>query len=79
MKEALILMILIGVAVVLTTGHQAEEGAGESAEAAVGAGEAGGGEEADGGCPAEGGAGVLSMPYHLWEKAAPPPLPRALL
>lgn len=58
MKEALILMILIGVAVVLTTGHQAEGGAGESAEAALGAGEAGGGEEADGGCPAEGRAGV---------------------
>lgn len=42
----------------VTTGHQTEEGAGESAEAALGAGEAGGREEADGGLAAEGGAGV---------------------
>lgn len=50
-------MTLTGCTVV-TTGHQTEEGAGESAEAAVGAGEAGGREEADGSLPAEGGAGV---------------------
>lgn len=42
----------------VTTGHQTEEGAGESAEAALGAGEAGGGEAADGSLAAEGGTGV---------------------
>lgn len=42
----------------VTTGHQTEEGAGESAEAALGAGEAGGGEEADGSLAAEGRTGV---------------------
>lgn len=42
----------------VTTGHQTEEGAGESVEAALGAGEAGGGEEADGSLAAEGGTGV---------------------
>lgn len=51
-------MTLIGVTVIVTTGHQTEEGAGESAEAAVGAGEAGGREEASGSLPAEGGARV---------------------
>lgn len=58
MKEALILVILIGVTIVITTGHQTEEGAGDSVEAAMGAGEAGGREEADGSLPAESGAGV---------------------
>lgn len=47
-----------GFTVTVTTGRQTEGGAGEPAEAAVGAGEAGGREEADGGLPAEGRAGV---------------------
>lgn len=67
MREALILMILAGVTVIVTTGHQTEEGTGESVEAAVGAGEAGGREEADGRPPAEGGAGVRGqgLPWPL--------------
>lgn len=72
MKEALILMVLIGVTVIVTTGHQTEEGTGESVEAAVGAGEAGGREEADRSLPAESGAGVCVR------RAAPTPLSQSL-
>ena len=43
---------------VVTTGNQTEEGTGEPAEAALGAGKAGGGKEADGRPPAQDRAGV---------------------
>lgn len=43
---------------VVTTGNQTEEGTGKSAEAALGAGEAGGRKEADGSPPAQDRAGV---------------------
>ena len=62
----------MGVTVLVTTGHQTEEGTGESVEAAVGAGEAGGREEADGSPPAEGRAGVCGA---AWLR---PALPRPL-
>lgn len=65
MQEALSLLTLMGVAVTVTTGHQTEEGTGESVEAAVGAGEAGGREGADGSPPAEGGAGVRGASFSL--------------
>jgi hypothetical protein len=51
------LIALVSVSVVIT-GHQTEEGARESSEAAVGAGEARRGEEADGGLPTQGGTRV---------------------
>lgn len=43
---------------IVTTGNQTEEGTGEPAEAALGAGKPGGGKEADGCPPAQDRAGV---------------------
>lgn len=62
----------------VTAGNQAEEGAGEPAEAALGAGEAGGGEEADGRPPAQGGAGVRGKPLALSDSHGVSPEPEGV-